>query len=214
MSKERLEHLRQEYGVHSLRKADMHADPLVQLQNWFQEAVDRQVPEPNTMSLATVGESGQPSIRVVLLKEVTNLGVVFFTNYQSRKGQELALHPQAGLNFFWQPLERQVRLDGLVEQISAEQSDSYFKTRPRGSQIGAWVSPQSEEIPDRDFLKQKLAEYEAKFEDQDVPRPAYWGGYILISQQIEFWQGRENRLHDRLRYQLTDNGWSLARLAP
>ena len=214
MTQESLSRQRQEYNRSNLQKKQMDAHPLRQLQHWYQEAIEHQVPEPNAMTLATLDNKGQPSIRVVLVKDITLQGLTFFTNYKSKKGQELALHPQASLNFFWQSMERQVRIKGTVEQISSQESDDYFRTRPRGSQLGAWVSPQSESIPNRLFLEQRLTEYQARFENQEIPRPPNWGGYILKPTVMEFWQGRPNRLHDRMLYELKEGQWDLNRLAP
>ena len=214
MTKDSLSQQRQEYKLGNLRKDHMHEHPLRQLQLWYQKAIELQVPEPNAMTLATVDHNGQPSIRVVLVKDIDLQGLTFFTNYKSRKGLELANHPLASLNFFWQTIERQVRVNGTVEQVSSQESDDYFKTRPRGSQIGAWVSPQSEPIPNRLFLEHRLKEYQDRFEDQEIPRPPHWGGYIIKPRVVEFWQGRPNRLHDRMLYEYKEGQWSLERLAP
>ncbi len=205
---------REEYGIKSLTKANVDPNPMAQFQQWFDQALSAQLPEPNAMTLATVDQNNQPSIRVVLLKGIQPHGLIFYTNYQSRKARDLKAQPQAALNFFWQPLERQVRFEGKVEKLSADASSQYFQSRPRGSQIGAWVSPQSEPIGNREFLKAKLAQYETQFEDQEIPRPEHWGGYLLVPQVVEFWQGGAHRLHDRLQYQYQEGRWLITRLAP
>jgi pyridoxamine 5'-phosphate oxidase len=166
------------------------------------------------MTLATSSADGFPSARIVLLKGYDKNGFVFFTNYNSQKGQEIAVNPKACLLFFWKELERQVRIDGSIEKISAEESEIYFKSRPLGSRIGAWCSPQSSVIPDRSILDKNVAHFTKKFNEQEVPRPDHWGGYIVKPTAIEFWQGRSSRLHDRLRYSAKPEGWKLERLAP
>jgi pyridoxamine 5'-phosphate oxidase len=171
------------------------------------------VPEPNAMTLATVDREGQPSSRVVLLKGIDARGLSFFTNYQSRKGRELAENPKAALTIFWAGLERQVCFRGLCEKLSREESDTYFKSRPLGNRLGAWVSNQSAPIPNREFLEQRLEEITAKFGD-NPPTPDYWGGFVLKPRTVDFWQGRPNRLHDRFLYTLQENGWRLERLSP
>jgi pyridoxamine 5'-phosphate oxidase len=206
--------LRREYTQGGLREADVVADPLDQFRVWFRQAMTASVAEPNAMTLATAGPDGFPSARIVLLKGVDERGFTFFTNYQSRKGRELAENPRATLVFFWVELERQVRIEGTIEKVTDSESDAYFASRPRGSQLGAWVSEQSEPIVSRELLESRLGEVEAKYLGQTVPRPPHWGGYRLIPTTIEFWQGRENRLHDRLRYRFMDSHWRLDRLAP
>ncbi len=206
--------LRIDYGISSLDEKDAAADPIEQFRRWFDEAQQRGLPEPNGMTLATATADGKPSARVVLLKEYDQRGFVFFTNYNSRKGRELAGNPQACLVFYWQPLERQVRIDGIVEKVDRAESEAYFRTRPRDAQIGAWVSQQSEPINSREELEKRTRELQARFAGQEVPLPHYWGGYRLIPQEIEFWQGRPSRLHDRLVYTRHGETWVRRRLSP
>ena len=190
-------------------------DPLKQFQQWFDEARARVSPLPEAMTLATATTDGKPSARLVLLKQVDDRGFVFYTNYRSSKARELDTNPFAALVFYWPQLERQVRVEGTVTRTSAAESDEYFQTRPRDSQIGALASPQSEVIPNRDVLEQRLAELEEEFRDKEVERPAHWGGYCLKPERIEFWKGRPGRLHDRLLYERQANGaWIIKRLAP
>ncbi|HEY2953043.1 MAG TPA: pyridoxamine 5'-phosphate oxidase [Verrucomicrobiae bacterium] len=210
-----LAHLRKEYTLTGLRRADLNPDPLAQFRKWLQQAVDADVPEPSAMTLATVDAEGQPSARIVLLKGLDERGFSFFTNYESRKGRELAANPRASLLFLWKELERQVGIRGLVSKLSRKESATYFKTRPRGSRLGAWASKQSQVIASRAMLEDKLRELERKFPGEDVPLPPYWGGYILAPAEIEFWQGRPNRLHDRFLYtRASDQGWKIERLSP
>ncbi|MDP9316994.1 MAG: pyridoxamine 5'-phosphate oxidase [Chloroflexota bacterium] len=206
--------LRRDYTLRGLSENEVDPDPLAQFRAWFDQAVAAKVLEPNAMTLATVGADGQPSARVVLLKGFDARGFAFYTNYESRKGRELLAHPRAALLFFWPDLERQVRVEGRVEKVADEESDAYFRSRPHGSRLGAWASPQSEVIPGREVLYQRLHELQQRFGDGEVTRPPHWGGFLVRPTMLEFWQGRASRLHDRLRYQLTDSGWQRERLAP
>ena len=196
-----------------LTEADALPDPLLQFERWFKDALAAQLPLANAMTLATVSAAGAPDARVVLLKGVENGGFVFYTNYQSRKGRELASRPEACLVFLWTQLERQVRIEGKVEKVSTSESDKYFSSRPAGARLSASASAQSEVVPDRNFLESEVEKIKAIHGD-NPPRPANWGGYRVIPSQIEFWQGRENRLHDRLLYTLTSRAWKIERLAP
>lgn len=207
--------LRVEYRRGRLRQEEAAADPMDTFAAWFAEAQSAGLYEPNAMTLATADAQGRPSARVVLLKGVDERGFSFFTNYASRKGRDLAANPWAALCFWWGPLERQVRVEGQVEKLSEAESDAYFQTRPFGSRLSAWVSPQSQVIPNRQVLEERLAQLEAEYAGQDPPRPAYWGGYRLIPSAFEFWQGGLYRLHDRLAYTRQPDGtWRLDRLAP
>ena len=207
--------LRVDYGRARLDEADVLADPVDQFARWFADARAAGVAEPNAMTLATVGASGAPSARVVLLKDFDRRGFVFFTNYLSRKGQELAANPRAALCFYWQPVERQVRVEGTVEQVSRQDSEAYFRSRPVAAQVGAWVSEQSKAIPSRAELERREKDFLSRFGAGPVPVPEHWGGYRVVPQAVEFWQGRPSRLHDRIVYTRTaDGGWALRRLAP
>jgi pyridoxamine 5'-phosphate oxidase len=205
--------LRKSYERAELDESASLADPLQQFSLWFQQALDAQLPEPNAMTLATVGANGRPSTRVVLVKAFDERGIVWYTNYDSRKGRELAAHPFAALQFHWVELERVVRIEGAVEKTSAEESDAYFASRPLDSRIGAWASPQSEVIPSRTTLVANAAKASARFL-LNPPRPPHWGGYRLVPDRWEFWQGRKSRLHDRLCYRLDSTSWVRERLAP
>ncbi len=205
---------REEYGSQRLDREKMLMDPIKQFRHWFKEAELAGVKEPNTMTLATVNKQGQPTIRVMLMKEITDQGLVFYTNFKSRKGREIDEHPKVALNFYWQDLERQVRFDGALTKIPDEESNQYFHTRPRGSQLGAWISQQSEVISSREYLEEQLKVCESRYQGQDIPRPPHWGGYHLMPTRVEFWQGGPHRLHDRIQYSLSDEKWDLLRLAP
>lgn len=219
---EQLANLRKDYSQASLELSDVDADPLHQFERWFAQALSAQIREPNAMTLATIDPDGRPSARIVLIKGIDEQGVSFFTNYQSRKGQAMAANPWASLVFFWPELERQVRIDGRVEKVTAAESDDYYRSRPIGSKLGAWASPQSDVIPSREWLEMRQRNLEATFPAEtstEPPRPAHWGGYRVRPDQFEFWQGRPSRLHDRIRYR-RDNSfgatgrWLIERLAP
>jgi pyridoxamine 5'-phosphate oxidase len=206
--------LRREYDLGGLDEADLAADPFAQFGLWLEQAIAADPLDPTAMTLATADRQGRPSARVVLLKGFDERGFVFFTNYDSRKGRELAENPRAALAFFWAPLHRQVRIEGTVEKVPAAESDAYYASRPLGSRLGAWASPQSQPIADRAELESALAEIAARQEEGDLPRPEFWGGYRLKPEAIEFWQGRPSRLHDRILFQRGPEGWRRQRLAP
>lgn len=207
--------LRKEYQFQSLSKKEVAAKPIEQFEKWWNEAVLAQILEVNAMTMATSSSDGIPSARIVLLKGFTEKGFTFFTNYNSFKGQQLAENPRACLVFFWKELERQVRITGVVEKVSEKESDEYFSSRPPGSRIGAWASPQSQIIENRAWLKAEEDSFQQKFTSADIKRPIHWGGYIVKPICIEFWQGRPSRLHDRIQYMLLENGtWKIERLAP
>lgn len=207
--------LRHDYVAHGLRRADLDPDPIRQFARWFGEAAAANIRDVNAMSLATATPDGKPSVRIVLLKAISDRGFVFFTNYESAKGRELNANPHAALTLFWVQLERQIRITGEVEKTSREESEEYFRSRPLGSQLGAWTSAQSEPIANREMLEARLAEITDRFAGADVPLPPHWGGYRLKPAAIEFWQGRANRLHDRFRYRREgDSAWVVERLAP
>jgi pyridoxamine 5'-phosphate oxidase len=206
--------LRREYASRSLDESATAPDPIQQFRTWFDEALRSEVLDANAMALATVAADGTPSARTVLLKEIDDRGLVFFTHYTSPKGEDLAVHPQASVLFYWAPLERQVRVTGSVERVDAAASDAYFASRPRDSQIAAWAARQSSELPDRATLERRYQEIAAKYEGQEVPRPPEWGGYRVMPRRMEFWQGRPKRLHDRIVYVKSGTGWERRRLAP
>ncbi len=209
-----LNNLRVDYTQRQLHENEAATDPFHQFQKWFDEALAAEPTHANAMILATCTREGEPSARVVLLKSWDPRGFVFYTNYNSRKASELLENPRASLVFWWQGLERQVRIEGRVEKTAEQEADAYFQTRPRESQIGAWASAQSEVIPNRATLEQRFQEIARIHENQTIPRPAHWGGFRLAPQSIEFWQGRPNRMHDRLRYRRLANGWIIERLSP
>ena len=205
--------LRKNYTFGQLSETEVPENPLPLFQLWFDQAIKAQCPEPNSMTLATADKAGNPSARIVLLKGADQNGFTFFTNYESQKGKDLAVRPQAALLFHWHELERQVRIKGDVERVEAAQSDVYYHSRPPESRIGAWASPQSAVIPNREFLEEAESRFKAEFGDEP-PRPKHWGGYRLHPTEVEFWQGRPSRLHDRIHYQLVNGVWKITRLAP
>ena len=214
MNKMNLADIRTDYTKHGLLEKDLAADPFTQFGRWFDQALSAHIDEPNAMTLATASLDGQPSARVVLLKGFDQNGFVFYSNYESRKGRELDQNNKATLLFFWSSLERQIRIEGVIEKVSVEESKQYFDSRPEGSRIGAWSSRQSASISSRDILEENFNKFSQSFAQQDIPLPPYWGGYRLKPHVFEFWQGRESRLHDRLRYRFADDRWHIDRLSP
>ena len=205
--------IRKDYALRRLDETDVDGDPFKQFHAWLEEAIEAQAPEPTAMTLATVDAEGSPSARIMLLKALDERGFVFYTNYESRKGRELAARPRAALTFFWKELERQVRIEGAVEKVSAAESDEYFASRPLGSRIGAWASTQSATIASRPWLEARVKAAESQY-GEDPPRPPHWGGYRVIPDWLEFWQGRQSRLHDRIAYTREAGGWKISRLSP
>jgi pyridoxamine 5'-phosphate oxidase len=211
---QQIANMRREYISQPFNKDQVDRDPINQFKKWFDEAVRSEQPDPEAMTLSTATMDGRVTARIVLLKGCDERGFVFFTNYESRKSRELMSNPRAALTFYWHALHRQIRIEGGVRKVDPDESEAYFQTRPRGSQIGAWASPQSEEIVDRAFLEQKVSEIEARFNEHPLDCPPFWGGFRVTPERIEFWQGRENRLHDRILYTLQDDVWRISRLAP
>jgi pyridoxamine 5'-phosphate oxidase len=206
--------LRKDYAQRGLLESDVLADPIAQFRVWFDQALAAGLDEPNAMTLATCTPDGRPSARIVLLKGLDERGFAFYTNYDGRKAQEIAANPRAALVFYWAELERQVRVEGSVERTSAAESDAYFESRPRGSRFGAWTSEQSRVVESRAVLEARMAALEAEYADGPVPRPPFWGGFRVRPEVVEFWQGRSNRLHDRLRYRPDGGAWVIERLSP
>lgn len=206
--------IRKDYQLKSLSETEVDAHPIDQFSKWWDEALISQIDEVNAMTLATVSQDGRPSARIVLLKGFDENGFVFFTNYESEKGQQLLQQPFASLVFFWKELERQVRIEGTCEKVSDRESDEYFHSRPQGSQLGAWASPQSRVIEGRSVLEDNIKQLELRFSREAIQRPTHWGGFRVIPDKVEFWQGRSNRLHDRILYQKSSDSWTISRLAP
>jgi pyridoxamine 5'-phosphate oxidase len=206
--------LRREYTRSGLDEAGMPPDPMVQFEAWFENVVEANLHEPNAMTLATTSDEGRPSARTVLLKGYDGRGFVFYTNYEGRKARDLQANPACALLFYWGELERQVRVEGRASRLPGGESDAYFASRPRGSRLGAWASEQSRPVRDRSVLEERVRALEAEYEDREIPRPPFWGGYRVEPETIEFWQGRENRLHDRISYRREEGVWRLERLQP
>jgi pyridoxamine 5'-phosphate oxidase len=206
--------IRKDYQLKSLSELEVNNNPFSQFTSWWDEAVQSEIDEVNAMTLSTITNEGRPSSRIVLLKGFDSKGFVFFSNYNSSKAQQISSNSHVSLLFFWKELERQIRIDGVCSKVSAEESDAYFHSRPIGSRLGAWASPQSEKIQDREVLVQRLASVTQEFGLENVPRPPHWGGYQVVPTRIEFWQGRSNRLHDRILYEQQELSWQISRLAP
>jgi pyridoxamine 5'-phosphate oxidase len=206
--------IRKDYTQSALSELDVLPNAIQQFEKWWSEAIASEIEEPNAMTIATINEQGFPSARIVLVKDISEEGFSFFTNYNSDKGQQIGTQNRVALLFFWKELERQVRIEGTIEKLSAADSDAYFASRPRGSRIAAWSSPQSEIIADRSVLDERVQQFEEEFQNQEVPRPPHWGGYLVRPISIEFWQGRSSRMHDRLKYMKEGEDWKIVRLAP
>jgi len=211
---EKIAQMRREYVSQPFNENQVAGDPITQFKRWFDEAALSGQPDAEAMTLSTATLDGRVAARVVLLKGCDDRGFVFFTNYESHKSREIMTNPRVALTFYWHALHRQVRIEGLAEKVTLEESEEYFQTRPRGSQIGAWASPQSEEINDREALERRVGEIETRFKDRPITCPPFWGGFRVKPERVEFWQGRESRLHDRILYTLRDNEWRISRLAP
>ena len=211
---DKIKHLRQEYSLATLTEDKIQADPVTQFQKWFEDALQAELPEPHAMTVSTVSQSSRPSSRIVLLRNFDADGFLFYTNYKSKKSGEGEQNPFVALNFFWQQIERQVRIEGKMEKITAQESDDYFASRPRESQIGAWASAQSQVISSRTELEEQVKIVTEKFENSEIPRPPHWGGLRVIPDYFEFWQGRPGRLHDRITYRMENGVWQISRLNP
>lgn len=210
----KLANLRNEYATSVLLEKDVLKNPILQFEKWFEEALKAQVLEANAFTLATVNKENQPSARIVLLKGISKGGFTFFTNYLSRKAQEIEANPKAAMVFLWAELERQVRIEGVIEKVTEEESNDYYHNRPMGSRLGAWASHQSSIIPNREILEQNMQALQEKYKGAEIEKPDFWGGYRVIPTKIEFWQGRPSRLHDRLQYSKIENEWKIERLSP
>ncbi len=206
--------LRRDYGSFELSKKDLNKNPIKEFEKWFKRAVKTEQYEPNAMAMATSSSNGRPSVRYVLLKNFDPNGFVFYTHYESRKSEEINENPYGSFVFFWPVLQQQIRVEGRIVKLSNEESDKYFDNRPQGSKIGAWASPQSKPIHSREYLENIKNDFELKYKDNSIPRPDYWGGYRIIPNRVEFWQGRKNRLHDRFEYLVDGSEWKIQRLAP
>lgn len=209
-----LNEIRRDFSGKPLDVSSVKSNPYIQFSDWFEEAVNAQLLDPYAMAVTTVSPQGKPSTRIVYLRGVDEKGFVFYTNYNSDKGKDIALNNQVALNFLWTGLERQIRIEGMAVKVPEDQSNTYFSNRPRESQIGAWASNQSSELQSREELEEKVIEFTNKFKDEPIPRPDHWGGYIVIPERVEFWQGRPNRLHDRIVYDKVEDDWQIKRLSP